>query len=145
MGDEGVGVRAIERLQQYSFPDHVHLLDGGTGGFNLLSYFDHYQPIIMIDATMDERPPGTVTLLQPRFASDFPRTLSAHDIGLRDLIETAALLNSSPKIFLITISIKMMQAMTTELSPEVEESLPQVAAMVQKILAELENNKTIVG
>ena len=52
MGDEGIGVRAIEYLKDKSIPANVELLDGGTGGFHLLSLFEDYPMMIMIDATI---------------------------------------------------------------------------------------------
>jgi len=88
----------------------------------------------MIDATMDGKPAGTLTLLTPRFSSDFPRTLTAHDIGLRDLVETAELLGHSPEIQLITISIDQMQPMVDHPSPKVLASLPAVREVVLRIL-----------
>lgn len=136
MGDEGVGVHAIRELQKQSLPEHVHLLDGGTGGFHLLSYLENYSSIVMIDATMDGEPPGTVKVVKPRFASDFPRVLSAHDIGLRDLVESAALLGSLPETILITISIDSLHDLSTELSPPVQKALPLVSSMVKKVLQE---------
>ncbi len=39
MGDEGIGVRSVEALAKNTLPPNVHLLDGGTGGFHLLSLF----------------------------------------------------------------------------------------------------------
>ena len=137
MGDEGVGVQAIRFLEQQSFPPHVHLLDGGTGGFTLLSYLQEYPTIIMIDATMDGQPPGTVTVLRPRFASDFPRVLSAHDIGLRDLVEAASLTGTLPEMHLIAVSIATIQSMQMELSPEVGGAIPAVAQTVRRILQTL--------
>lgn len=134
MGDEGVGVHAIRHLEQQSLPLHARLLDGGTGGFHLISHLDSYHSVIMIDATMDGNPPGTIKVIKPRFASDFPRSLTAHDIGLRDLIESMALLGRLPQITLITVSIDNLQSMSTELSPPVRESLPQVEASVRQIL-----------
>ncbi len=134
MGDEGVGVHALRQLEQEELPPNVTLVDGGTGGFHLLSYFEAYNPIVMIDATMDGRPPGTVALIRPRFASDFPRALSAHDIGLRDLIEAAALLAPLPAIFLITVSISSMQPLEMELSPQIRDSIPKIAELVHKIV-----------
>ncbi|MFA5831911.1 MAG: HyaD/HybD family hydrogenase maturation endopeptidase [Bacteroidota bacterium] len=142
LGDEGVGVHAVEHLKQFSLPPNVTLVDGGTGGFHLLSYFADYSPIILIDATMDGNVDGTVRLLQPKFASDFPKTLSAHDIGLRDLIETAALLATVPPVFLITVSINAIQPMSLELSPNVKQALPNVATTVLSILKN-ENKKSV--
>jgi hydrogenase maturation protease len=135
MGDEGVGVHAIREMEKTKVPDHVSLLDGGTGGFHLLSLFQEYDPIIVIDATMDQKPEGDVQLRRPRFASDFPRTLSAHDIGLRDLLESATLLGPLPRLFLITVSIKDLQTMSTELSPNIRGSLPAVVETVKNILS----------
>lgn len=134
MGDEGVGVRAIERLQQEQWPEDVTVVDGGTGGFHLMEYLQEFRPIIMIDATMDGQPAGTLTVLRPKYASDFPRVLTAHDIGLRDLVETSALLGPLPDITLITVSIDEIKSMVMELSPAVEAALPGIAALVRRII-----------
>ena len=135
LGDEGVGVHAIHALEQEALPPHVHILDGGTGGFHLLSYLQDNPQVILIDATMDGRPPGTVRALKPRFASDFPRALSAHDIGLRDLIETTILVGKLPSIDLITISVDEIQELGTDLSPAVLASIPEVLRHVRSLLA----------
>ena len=135
MGDEGVGVHAIREMEKATIPGPVTLLDGGTGGFHLLSLFKEYDPIIVIDATMDQQPEGDVQLRRPRFASEFPRTLSAHDIGLRDLLESATLLGPLPRLFLVTVSIKDLQTMSTELSPKIRSSLPLVVETVKSILS----------
>jgi hydrogenase maturation protease len=134
MGDEGAGVHAVQLLAPEALPPHVTVVDGGTGGFHLLSYFSDYDPIIMIDATMDARLPGTVSLIEPRYATDFPRALTAHDIGLRDLIESAALLGPLPKIFLITVSVAELQPMETTLSAPVRASIPHVHALVSDLI-----------
>jgi hydrogenase maturation protease len=137
MGDEGVGVHAVRELERRPVPPGVNLLDGGTGGFHLLSYLQEYPTILLIDATMDGRPPGTVRILRPKFASDFPRALSAHDIGLRDLIESTILTGNLPDIHLVTVSIGSLNDMTTELSPAVSAAIPSVVDSVNRILGEL--------
>jgi hydrogenase maturation protease len=134
MGDEAVGVRAIELLQTEDWPAHVTVVDGGTGGFHLMEYLREYSPIVMIDATMDGQPPGTVAVIRPKYASDFPRVLTAHDIGLRDLVETSALLGPLPNITLITVSIAEIKSMVIELSPAVAAALPAVAALVRRTI-----------
>ena len=134
LGDEGVGVHAIHQLEGEKLPPFVTLVDGGTGGFHLLSYFSDYKTIVMIDATMDGQPAGSVRVIEPHFASDFPRALSAHDIGLRDLIESAVLLGPLPKFYLVTISIAEMQSLRTELSPAVAETLPRITQLVHSLL-----------
>src|SRR5271167_682605 len=87
MGDEGVGVHVVRHLEKSEIPAGVELLDGGTGSFLLLDPMQLARKVILIDATLDENPPGTVRRLSPKFSTDYPRTLAAHDIGLKDLLD----------------------------------------------------------
>jgi hydrogenase maturation protease len=132
----GIGVHAIAHFQKEHWPDQVDLLDGGTGGFQLLHLFQEYDRILLIDAILDGREPGTIAVLEPRFASDFPRGLSSHDIGLRDLLEAASLIGSLPQLVLVTISIGNIQAMKTELSPELESRLAAVLETVKPLVSQ---------
>ena len=135
MGDEGIGVAAIRHLESRGFSERANLVDGGTGGFHLLDLFRDQPRMILIDAALDGQPPGTVSLIHPRYASDFPPTLTAHDIGLKDLIESAALLGYWPEIDLITVSIADFSALSLELSPPVAAALDAVEALVQDCLS----------
>jgi hydrogenase maturation protease len=130
----GLGVHAIQALRKEPWPAGVELVDGGTGGFHLLSYLGEYPTVILIDAAMDGRDPGTITIIKPQFLSDYPRSLAAHDIGLRDLIESAALLAPLPVMYLITVSIAEISAGTIELTPVIERSLSEVVACARNIL-----------
>lgn len=127
MGDEGVGVRVVEALSEMDLPHHVDLLDGGTGGFLLLDRFQAYGSIIFVDATMDGKPPGSITQLKPRFARDFPKALSVHDLGLKDMIEAVYLMDQQPDLHLVTISIDGITPMTVELSSAVQRAIPKAA------------------
>ncbi len=109
MGDEAVGIQAVKSINEDELHGNVDAVDGGTGGFYLLLYLEDYKKIIFIDASLDDRPEGTATVIEPKFSKDFPKSLSAHNIGLKDLIESASLLGDLPKIFLVIISIKKIQ------------------------------------
>lgn len=134
MGDEGVGVHVVRLLEQEGLPSHVDVLDGGTGGFHLLDELCSHRQVVLIDATMDGKPSGTVTLTEPRYASDFPPTLTAHDIGLRDLMVSAALIGELPRMRLITISIDNMQTMQMTLSPPIRSAVPRVVEHVWQLI-----------
>lgn len=133
MGDEGVGVHVAQRLAKETLPEGVDVLDGGTGGFFLMEYFENYPVVILIDATLDDRPTGTIRVIEPRFASDFPRAMSTHDIGLRDLVEGLAILGKLPKIYLFAVSIEMIQSQQIELSPELERIMPELLEQVKNM------------
>lgn len=132
--DEGVGIHAIREMEELEWPDHVKLLDGGTGGFHMLSILQEYKTIIMIDATLDSDPPGTIKVLKPKFSKDFPRALSSHDIGLKDLLDSANLLGPLPKIHLIAVTIKPQQDLEMELSREFRHILPEIIKKVKEVL-----------
>jgi len=135
LGDEGIGVLAVRRLETSDLAERADIIDGGTGGFHLLEYFQGRPRLILIDAAADGAPPGTVSHLEPRFASDFPRSLSAHDIGLRDLIEAASLTaDGLPRMDLITVSVESRQAMTLDVSAAVLDALPEVERRVRELL-----------
>lgn len=133
MGDEGVGVHVAQRLAQEALPEGVDVLDGGTGGFFLMEYFENYPVVILIDATLDDRPTGTIRVIEPRFAVDFPRAMSTHDIGLRDLVEGLAILGKLPKIYLFAVSIEMIQSQQIELSPELERVMGELLEQVKNM------------
>jgi len=134
MGDEGIGVKSVEYMLDKTWPGNITLLDGGTGGFHLLSLFQEYDRFIIIDATMGEGEPGEINVLKPRFASDFPRSLTSHDIGLRDLMQSAELIGGLPDISLVTINIEECNAVEIGISPALEEKLPEIHQKVQDIL-----------
>ncbi|OWY20575.1 hydrogenase maturation protease [Sphingobacteriales bacterium UPWRP_1] len=139
MGDEGVGVHLAQLLEKENLlPKGVDVLDGGTGGFHLLGYFEKYDVVILIDATLDnDYEPGTIRLLKPFFSSDFPRALSTHDIGLKDVVETLILLNQMPEIYLFAVCINSVQHQRTTLSAAVEKAIPDLVRQIYGLIATL--------
>jgi len=135
MGDEGVGVHVVRHLEKSEFPDSVELLDGGTGSFLLLDPMQRARKVILIDATLDDIRPGAVRRLTPRFSADYPRTLAAHDIGLKDLLDTFYLLGHSVDVVLFAVSIAPLRELGLEMSPDVAARVPQIAALVREEIA----------
>lgn len=135
--DEGVGIHVIRALEQEPLPEHVALLDGGTGGLHLINWLQGYRHIMMVDATLDSNPPGTIRLLRPRYASDYPPLLSAHEIGLRDMIEAMALTGDLPEIHLFVISVADLNEVSLDLTPEVAAAIPRVVALIRQTLSTL--------
>ena len=136
LNDEGVGIHVVTRLEKEGFSD-ADLMDGGTGGFHLLGFIQSYKNIVIIDASLDQYPVGNVRVLHPEYAKDFPHQLSAHEIGLKDLLDAAFLLGNMPKIYLIAISIKDFQEMGMELTNEVEMAVPEAMIKVRELVKSL--------
>jgi hydrogenase maturation protease len=110
-------------------------LDGGTGGFTLLEPLENADRIILVDAASDGNPIGTVTRTTPRFSRDYPPTLTAHDVGMKDLLDMFYIQGGQHEIVLYAITIDPQQPIRMSLSAGGEQS---AALAVDMILAELE-------
>lgn len=143
MGDEGIGVHLAMRMQAENSIPGVDIIDGGTGGFHLLSYFEGYEIIILADATLDNNPIGTIRKIKPRFASDFPKAMSTHDIGLKDMVSALQLLGKMPDIHLFVVSIESLQQQGIELTPEIEAVVPSLMNMIKENIFELKHNRAV--
>jgi len=132
LGDEGVGVHVARHiLEGEPLPAGVECLDGGTGSLVLLEPMQAARRIILVDATADGQPSGTIRRLVPKFSSEFPPSLAAHDIGLRDLLDSFYLTGDAPDVILFAVSIELPQDMTTELSAPVAAVVAEVARLVR--------------
>lgn len=134
MGDEGVGVHIVRALAQQDLPANVECLDGGTGGFILLEPLQNADRIILIDAAADDNPQGTVTRTMPRFSKDYPPTLTAHDIGVKDLLDAFYMQSGHREVILYAVTIDPQQPISMELSESANVAL---GAAVLHIRADL--------
>ncbi len=135
MGDEGVGVEVVQRLSERPLPAGFTCLDGGTGSLSLLDPMLTADRVVLIDATSDGEPVGTMKRLRPRFSKDYPRRITAHDIGLKDLLDAFYLLGKEPDVTLYTISIEFPQEVGVGLSEPLRKALPAIVAEIHAGLA----------
>jgi len=138
LNDEGIGIHVVNALEKEGYAK-ADLMDGGTGGFHLLGFIQSYKTVIIVDASLDQFPAGHVRILYPKYAKDFPPQLSAHEIGLKDLLDAAFLLGNMPQIRLVAISIKDFQEMGMELTSEVEAAIPEAVKTVKDLVNSLQN------
>lgn len=134
MGDEGIGVHVVRALVQQALPPNVECLDGGTGGFILLEPLESASRIFLVDAAADGNPIGTVTRTTPKFSRDYPPTLTAHDIGVKDLLDAFYMQDGSRDVVLYAITIDPHQSISMELSETCKKAADEAVA---RIVAEL--------
>ena len=136
MGDDGLGVAALERLRQgWGLPESVRLVDGGTWGMNLLPLIEEADRVVFLDAIDAGRPVGALVLLEreelPRF---FGLKLSPHQIDLREVLALAELRGRLPSD-LVAIGLQPGRVeMASGLSTEVDSRLDDVlTAVVERL------------
>lgn len=98
MRDEGLGVRACERLtQRYRLPDDVTVLDGGTLGLDLLPYMEGITNLLIIDAVSAGGSPGSlVRLANEQIPQTLALKMSLHQVGLQELLAVMTLRGQAP-------------------------------------------------
>ena len=136
-GDDGVGCRVAEALEDCVLPPDVDVVDGGTPGVGLINLFEGRQRVVVIDAAEMGREPGTVMRFRPEDVSLTGSTdrFSLHRSGVADAIHLAQAL----KIDLPEIDVYGIQPALVEwnaaLSPQVEAAVTQVVAAVLNQIA----------
>lgn len=136
--DEGLGIRALWRLQEeYALPEGVQPVDGGTLGLELLSYLEDACRVLVLDAALTDGPPGTLLRLA---GDDVPAFLgirtSPHEVGLADLLAVARLRGTSPAEIVVLGMQPAAIELGWDLSPAVESQLGAlVAAAAQELAA----------
>lgn len=130
--DEGIGVRAVELLQErYVMPPEVQVVDGGTAGMELLECLEDTDKLIIVDCVRVGQPAATVIRRIDDEVPQFFRTkISPHQLGISDVLAALRLRDRFPK-HLALIGIQPLSLETgMELTPEIEATLPEVLAMM---------------
>jgi len=138
MGDDGLGLAALERLREgWRFDPPLHLLDGGTWGMNLLHEIEDADRVLLVDAINADRPPGTVIVLQredlPRF---FAMKLSPHQIDMKEVLAVAELRGNLPDQTVAAGVQPDRIELATDLSAAVRDGLP---SLLDRIIRQLED------
>lgn len=136
MMDDSVGVRAIDELERrYHFPEGVELLDGGTSGIELLSYFGDRDYLIIIDALKSGFAPGTVVRVEgDDVPARFMTRISPHQLGLSDVLAAATISGRLPEnLVLFGVEPKTVE-LGLGLSSEVRAALDKVVGVVMEEL-----------
>jgi hydrogenase maturation protease len=137
LSDEGVGIHVLNYLARTQ-PDlpGIRYLDGGTLSFTLAGDIQEADKLIVIDAIRNGKPPGTVFCLKgPQFDAFVGKArLSAHEVGLADLVDIARLTESLP-LNRALVGIEPQELGWGESpTPVVQDAIPTAANQVIKLL-----------
>ena len=104
LSDEGVGVHVVQKLRSMHLPPDIEVVDGGTGGFELIDCFRGKKRVIIIDCLLSDQPPGTLIRATPeQLDLQWARGYSSHQTGLAELLQQAKLLAPPPEMVVIGV------------------------------------------
>ena len=126
MGDDGLGIAVAAHVQSvWGDAPELLIVDGGTWGMNLLPVIEQARRLLIVDAIDRGADPGTfVTLQRDEIPRYFGRTLSPHQLDLREVLALAELRGTLPQE---TTAVGIQPAnieLSLELSPEVTAAVP---------------------
>jgi hydrogenase maturation protease len=104
MGDDGVGIVALERFrEQFEVSEGVELMDGGTWGMNLLPYIECAGKLLLVDAIRAGLEPGADVMVDgPDLPKVLGQKLSAHQVDIVDVLTLAQVRGTLP---LMTVAL----------------------------------------
>jgi hydrogenase maturation protease len=139
MGDDGLGLHVLARLEAEWTFDDVQLIDGGTWGMKLLPDIEDAARLMFLDAINTQRhPPGTVLLLERHeipLLTDHNK-LSPHQVGLREVLAVSEFRGTLPALTCAIGVVPAVIDIATELSPVVAAS---VDACIGRVIDRLQS------
>lgn len=140
MRDEGVGVHVAREIARDAslFGGDVHVVDGGTLGLDLLPLIADARALVLIDAVDLRAEPGTVSVLRGDAVHGvLGGHLSAHQVGLGDLVAVGRLTGALPeRVVLVGVQPAAIEV-GVELTTECAAAVPQAIDAVRAELAAL--------
>ena len=136
MGDDGLGLVALERLRStFDLPPDAELVDGGTWGMSLLPDIESATHLLFIDAINTGVTPGSViTLTRDGIPRYLAMKISPHQVDLRDVLAVAELRGTLPAQ---TVAVGLQPErveMFVGLSPTLEHRLDDLMATIVRQL-----------
>ena len=135
LSDEGFGVCVVEYLEKnFNFPENVALVDGGTLGVELLHFVTGTQKLLIVDSIDGGVDAGTTFhLVGDEIRKHFAQKISAHEVGIQDVLTMLELTGKLPHVELIGAQPFSLEA-GTQLTPQMSKLVPTFANKAVDIL-----------
>ena len=149
--DEGVGVYASKYIEQnYTFEDDVTMVDGGVLGFQLMTYYQDYDKVIILDTiTMDDEAGSIYNLPATELLGLGSYKQTAHEVEIVEMLEICSLLENMADVNIIGIvphDIKSVNIdLTDELKAKFEIFVDTALAELKKYNVKYSKNKSEVS
>ncbi|MFC2159703.1 hydrogenase maturation protease [Actinomycetota bacterium] len=139
LSDDSIGPIIIEKLEKSSFSEDktIEIIDLGTSGSDLIFHIRECPRIIIIDALDAGQDPGKVIRIKEKdieqFCNEGLSSFSLHDLNLADILKLTRAMKLKTDITIIGINPLNIE-FGEELSPEIQEKIPEIISLVEKTL-----------
>ncbi len=121
--DEGIGVYASKFLEKnYTFQGDVTLVDGGVLGFQLMTYYQDYDKVIILDTiTMDDEVGSIYNLPSEELLGLGSYKQTAHEVEIIEMLEICSLLERMADVNIIGIIPQDIEKVNIGLTQQMQE------------------------
>lgn len=132
LGDEGTGVRVVEKLEdEYIFSENVELYDGGTLGLRLLDPIFDSDYVIVIDIVRGGGPPGTIYRIPEKdLPKKIPYKSSLHELNMVETLVYAEILGNHPEAVVFGIEPGEWTSWNTRMTETVRGRMDDIVAAI---------------
>jgi hydrogenase maturation protease len=166
MGDDGVGIRIVEKmtlmkekvtaglLSDPVFSNfsaslipllkEVDIIDAGVSGLDMLCFLDGFDKIIIIDAIKSNERLGSILKIKGDdllMEDGFAGMMSSHDVSVPTVLNIAKEIQGLPEIIVFGIEINKIGPvvdLSDHLSPEAAQAIDRV---ISSVLEEIQSDK----
>jgi hydrogenase maturation protease len=137
--DEGVGVYASKYFKEnFTFVDDVTLVDGGVLGFGLMTYYQDYDKVIILDAiTMDDEVGSVYNMPSEELLGLGSYKQTAHEVEIIEMLEICSLLEKMADVNIIGIIPKDIKSVNIGLTDEIKSKFHN---LIEAIVEELDKS-----
>lgn len=138
--DEGLGAYLVKYIEKnYEIPECLTIVEGGTLGFTLMTYYQEYDKVIVVGTGSKDGPVGTISSESSEEVIRHGSTIrqTANEVEITMMLEICSFHEDMGEVQLITMVPEDIIDVCNGLTPSVLKHMPK---LVDATLKELENS-----
>ncbi|WP_373028173.1 HyaD/HybD family hydrogenase maturation endopeptidase [Sulfurovum sp.] len=138
--DEGLGAYLVKYIEEnYEIPECLTIVEGGTLGFTLMTYYQEYDKVIVVGTGSKDGPVGTISSESSEEVIRHGSTIrqTANEVEITMMLEICSFHEDMGEVQLITMVPEDIIDVCNGLTPSVLKHMPK---LVDATLKELENS-----
>ena len=149
-GDDAFGVEVAQRLARRALPEGVRAVDFGIRSYDLaFALMDGYDVTLLVDATPQGRPAGTVFLIEPdldMLGEGAGEVVNAHSMNPVRVLQLVRSLGGVPgPLYLVGCQPAVLETDDgyLGLSPEVEAAVPTAIDLILSLVEDVRQGRPL--
>ncbi len=133
--DEGIGIYAAKYLEEnYTFSsDTIDIVDGGTLGFKLMTYYSEYDKVIILDTVSIKDDAGSIYNLPAEELMGLGSyRQTAHEVEVVEMLEICSMLEQMADVHLIGMIPQDIESVEIDLTDPMKKSFDGFISTVLK-------------